>query len=181
MRSLTNKESQLIEKNHNLIYSFAKRKNLVLDDYYDILAIGLCKAAIYHDEKKGAFSTIAYNCMQSELDDYFKSLQRKYVVPEECVISFDAVRFDDNSANNDSFLSSLIVEFNATEDLIIGELVCESFKNILNDVEKQVLELLLQDYTHREIAEYVGCSHQSITYYIKKIKIKYANFLKDNS
>ena len=45
-KSLTAEQQQLVIENHNLIYDFAKRKNLIIEEYYDILAIGLCNAAL---------------------------------------------------------------------------------------------------------------------------------------
>ena len=46
MKQLTPEQQKLVTDNHNLIYSLANAKNIDLDEYYDVLAIGLCKAAI---------------------------------------------------------------------------------------------------------------------------------------
>ena len=47
-----------------MIYSFAHSHNLPLDEYYDILAIALCKAGMTFNPELGyAFSTYAYKIM----------------------------------------------------------------------------------------------------------------------
>ena len=63
MKQLTPEQQKLVTDNHNLIYSLANAKNIDLDEYYDVLAIGLCKAAITFDETKSKFSTYVYACM----------------------------------------------------------------------------------------------------------------------
>ena len=59
-KQLTSKQKELVEVNHNLIYKFASIKNVSIEEYYDILAIGLCKAAMAFDENKGKFSTVSF-------------------------------------------------------------------------------------------------------------------------
>ena len=67
---MTEKEQKLAEENHNLIYDFAKKRNLVVEDYYGLLAIGLCNAATaYSSENENTFSTYAYSCMQNVIND----------------------------------------------------------------------------------------------------------------
>ena len=64
MRKLDEKQKKLVEENHSLIYSFAHSHNLPLDEYYDILAIALCKAGMTFKPELGyAFSTYAYKIM----------------------------------------------------------------------------------------------------------------------
>lgn len=65
MNSLNKEQQKLVETNHNLIYSFAKSNNIDVEEFYDVLAIGLCKAALVYDENKGMFSTLAYKCMSN--------------------------------------------------------------------------------------------------------------------
>ena len=66
MEQLTLDQQRIVSENHNLIYSLANKKSINLDEYYDALAIGLCKAAIAFDNTKGKFSTLAYTVMLNE-------------------------------------------------------------------------------------------------------------------
>ena len=44
---LTKEQKELVENNHKLIYYYIHKNGLSVDEYYDILAIGLCKAALH--------------------------------------------------------------------------------------------------------------------------------------
>ena len=54
---LNDEQRKLVADNHNLIYQYLIDNNLPQDEYYDIAAIGLCKAALKYDTAKGACST----------------------------------------------------------------------------------------------------------------------------
>ena len=43
---LNDEQRKLVADNHNLIYQYLIDNNLPQDEYYDIAAIGLCKAAL---------------------------------------------------------------------------------------------------------------------------------------
>jgi RNA polymerase sigma factor, sigma-70 family len=65
---LTDGQSALVAENHNLIYAFLRKRNLLCDDFYGVAATGLCKAAGTYDPDRGlAFSTYAYACMANEV------------------------------------------------------------------------------------------------------------------
>ena len=65
---MTKEQEILVIENHNLIYYFIHKYNLSIEDYYDICAIGLCKAANTYDDKKGIkFSTYAGVCIENEI------------------------------------------------------------------------------------------------------------------
>ena len=42
---MTEKQKQLVVDNHNLIYSFLHKHGFDEEEFYDLAAIGLCKAA----------------------------------------------------------------------------------------------------------------------------------------
>ena len=68
MEQLTLDQQRIVSENHNLIYSLANKKNINLDEYYDVLAIGLCKAAIAFDNKKVVFFLHPYRGMIEVVD-----------------------------------------------------------------------------------------------------------------
>ena len=63
---MTKEAQRLVEDNHNLIYKFLRNHNLE-DDWYDVAAIGLYKAANNYNSDKYEFSTYAYICMYIEM------------------------------------------------------------------------------------------------------------------
>ena len=87
---LDDKQRQLVSDNHSLIYSYAKSKNLYLDEYYDLLAIALCKAAKSFDESRTKFSTFAYKCMENEVTTYWRKLNAQCSVPQDMMVYYHA-------------------------------------------------------------------------------------------
>ena len=158
---LTDEQRELAEKNHNLIYKFAYKRNILIDEYYGILATGLCNAAKIYDSNKGEFSTIAFRCMENELYMFWRSLQKKSCIPNELVYSIDS--------EEKSFKEPFdFCHFDKLEyDIMIEEL-----KDILNDNEMKIIKMLLDGEIQSEIAEKMGCKRQNVGYYIKQIKKK---------
>ena len=150
----------IVEQNHNLIYSFAYKNNLDIDNYYGILATGLCMAAKIYNNKNN-FSTIAFRCMQNELYAYWRSLQKKSLIPNELMYSIDS----DEKSFKEPFDSQ---PFSKLEyDIMIEEL-----KDILNDNEIEIVKMVVDGETQSEIAEKMNCKRQNVGYYIKQIKKK---------
>lgn len=54
---ITDEARKLVEENHNLVYSFLYKYHLDVEEWYDLAAIGLCKAANTYNNDKSGFST----------------------------------------------------------------------------------------------------------------------------
>ena len=54
---MTDYQKQLVTDNHNLIYRFLQKEKLNMEDWYDLAAIGMCKAAKTFNEGTSKFST----------------------------------------------------------------------------------------------------------------------------
>lgn len=162
---LTKEQSKLVEENHNLIYDFAYKSNILnIDDWYGILATGLCKAAKYYDKDKGAFSTLVFKCMENELCDvmrrYDKSIQKDTMSYDDELFPKD---FPDFSTHNGMYYAIML----------------DSLSKNLNDKETQVLSMIANGDTQNEIAEKMGCKQQNVSYYVKQIKKKIGHWLID--
>jgi RNA polymerase sigma factor (sigma-70 family) len=163
---LTEEQKELVEKNHNLIYDFAHKRNILnIDDWYGILATALCKAAKGYDESKGyAFTTFTFRCMDNELNDVL----RKY----NSSINKDALYYDDDSFQEE-FIDSR--QHKAMQyDIMLNSLI-----NRLNDNEAKTILMVADGFTQSEIAENIGCKQQNISHYIKQIKKKIGHWLID--
>lgn len=163
---LTDEQRKLAEKNHNLIYKFAYKRNILIDEYYDILAIGLCNAAKVYDNGKGEFSTLAFRCMENELCMYWRSLQKKSLIPNEIMYSIDC----DAKSFKEPFDSRPFAKLDY-------DIMMEELKDILNDNEIMIIKMIADGETQNEIAEKMGCKRQNIGYYIKQIKKKLQDFV----
>lgn len=175
-KSLTKTQQNLVTENHNLIYEFAKRKHLSIEEYYDILAIGLCEASKSYDCSSGEFSTIAFRCMDAELNDYYKYINRGKRIPEDMILSYDAPTGGDDSDCNSNFLDSF-TDNRCVHDIVVSGIMSEILINLLSDKEQTVARLLANGMNQSDIAKCIGCKRQTVQYYIVKIRKKWSTYL----
>lgn len=173
---MTNEQRQLAEENHNLIYSFLHKHNYDQDEFYDLAAIGLCKAAKYYKEYMGTFSTLAYKCMFNEVADYFTKQKTAKRVPNELIMHYDAKA--DNGQGDD--IGNSILECldcgKRFEDDAITELIIEKYRRDMNDRDRIVFDMLIEGYTTREIGKVAGCSNMSVTNIRRRMEKKFKEF-----
>lgn len=163
---LTEEQKKLVEENHNLIYWFAKKYHVPIEEYYDVLAQGLCMAAYHYDPSKCSFSTYAYLCMNTEMHVEYRKTLRKSEIPQGNIFHYE----------NAWQLSDLIPTNEKTENKVIDKISYENLTSLLNDIlndkDKEVLSYILNGLTMREIAKIEGTSHQAIHNRMKKIREK---------
>ena len=163
---LTEEQKKLVEENHNLIYWFAKKYHVPIEEYYDVLAQGLCMAAYHYDPSKCSFSTYAYLCMNTEMHVEYRKTLRKSEIPQGNIFHYE----------NAWQLSDLIPTNEKTENKVIDRISYENLISLLNDIlndkDKEVLTHILNGLTMREIAKIEGTSHQAIKKKKKKIREK---------
>ena len=169
--ALTESQRELAGKNHNLIYKFAKIKEADLEEFYGVLAIGLCKAARAYDASSGyKFSTLAYRCMDNEYKMYWRSELVSKHIPSNMIVSYNKMMEDDDSEGAEFLgiisnrLDSCSLDYSRVETL-------EFFRS-LSDIQKIVLNGLMDGYRETELAEYTGFSRSYINHIKKSIRKK---------
>lgn len=175
---LTEEQRELASKNHNLIYWFANKNNISIDDFYDVLAIGLCKAARAFDDDKGEFSTFACKCMKNELYMHLKSARRQCVIPREIVLYGDAP-IKENGLFGSETLFDIIPDKDSSKRMSCA-IMLKELHNTLGHKEKMVFELMLSGMKHREIADMMNCKRQNVTRYVKNIRMKANAYMESN-
>ena len=170
---LTNKQKELVVENHNLIYGYAYKKGILLDDYYDVLAIGLCKAAKSYDSDKSEFSTFAFKCMDNEMNTVSKN--KKTVIPNDLVVSYDSQESINNISNGLSFAET-ISDFKYHES-IVYDMMTNEIMNSLTKKESIIFKYLISGLTHREIASEMKCNRSNVTYFANRIRKKVNDYL----
>ena len=75
---LNDEQRKLVADNHKLIYFYAHKHNVDVDEYYDLLALALCQAAYNYDKTKGAFSTIAIRTMELKMLNEYRIYDGSY-------------------------------------------------------------------------------------------------------
>ena len=173
MKKLTIEQQVLAEENHNLIYDFANRKNLPIDEYYDILAIGLCNASKIYDSKKGKFSTICNKCMDNEVKRYWRDKNTLKNIINEEALSYD--RFLNTDDEDESFLDILSNGYNMAND-VITDMTFSLFLNKLKNKERIVIEYIIEGLKQSEIANKLNVTPQCISEIVRKIRQKWIRF-----
>lgn len=172
LKTLNQRQQELVEKNHILIYEFAKEKRISVDEYYGLLAIGLCKAALAYDENRGKFSTIAYCCMSNELKGYWNYINKKSMIPKTKMFSYDMPVKDCNNENFANSYIDTIVDDKDMQNEIANNIMLSEYGKLLTEKERKVFESLIKGLTYTDIAEEMNCTKQNINYYMQQIRKK---------
>lgn len=172
MKQLTSAQQRLVENNHNLIYSLANKSNIDIDEYYGVLAIGLCEAALAYDESKGKFSTFAWIVMKNE---YLKTIRHNatnHVIPHDVICSLDTeINIDDESSCN---LHDLISDDSANvENESILKSKLDFLYNKLSGYDKEIVTMLLKEIPQSDIAKHFGVSKQYVNQRVLDIRKKF--------
>lgn len=171
--ALSKEQQDLVSDNHNLIYSYANKMNLDINEYYDLLAIGLCKAAKTYDPNRGyAFSTYAYFAMRTECYQYWRHLNNTSRIPSELIFSYNNP-FSDESEMQDRI--ERINDIFGTYQLDSTEIELKEFIDSLKSIERRIIFEKMYGYTQREIAIHVGRCQITIGRILKQLKEKWLN------
>lgn len=161
--SITEERQKLVEENHNLIYHMCRKYNLSIEEYYDILAIALCKAAIAYDKNTGySFATYAcksmFNAYLAHIR-YTKSSRRNGVT-----ISLNDIIYENSNGDSDIVLEDIISNnLDAYDECIFLDF------SKLDERQRKIIELRMQGYNQIEIADLFNISQATVTRTLSKI------------
>ena len=178
MASLTKKQQEMVEKNHNLIFHYLKTNELRYDEYYDILAIALCKAAIrYDDSMPTTFSTYAFAAMKNACTCWQIHEGKDFRCLDDSIISLDSERLV-NSLNGEtaSLYDILPSDSSKNEDNATGKLEADEFIKSLDSYERTVIFYLLDMYSQTEISKKIGVSRQRVSKIVGSIRKKWKRY-----
>ena len=171
---LTNEQQKLVSDNYGLIYKYIIDNNIDEEEYYDILCIGICKAAKAFNKNKGRFSTLAFRCMENEINSYKRKQIKQSVIPESLIVSYDStIKTIDGC---DMRISDFIAD-DSFDITMFDNSSMIKFADSLSKNEKIIVNLLLGDMNQTDIAKVIGCKKQNVGYHIKKIREKAKKFL----
>ena len=158
---MTKEQENLVIENHNLIYWWIHKYNLSVEEYYDVCAIGLCKAALTFNKDKGKFSTYAGMVILNSIKMEFRKFQNKKYV--KGVLSLDTTEKYENICLTDVCTTGL-----DTYD----EIIPYDLKDILTPFEYEVAQLKIQGYTQVHIGDMLKCSQPKICRALREIRRK---------
>lgn len=158
----------------------ALTKGLDYNDLFQEGMIGLQSAIDnYKEQKNIKFSTFAFICIKRKILTAVKlASSKKHSILNESY-SLDYQTDDDNY----DFSNTVYITENNTEDLLVGKENKEYFNKRINEeftnLEKQVYELRLNDFTNEEISNMLGKSYKSIESTLFRIRIKLKKILNE--
>lgn len=175
MKRLNDEQRQFVTENHNLIYSFLNSNNLDIEEWYDLAAIGLCKAALNYNGEIAKFSTFAYKCMWNQVHIEMRRQSAIRRADDNAVLYYDAM-FECNDDGDEATFLSLIpdLKHDTGKQATIRMALYELF-SLASDKEREVLNLLCKGYKQIEIAKWLGHSQAYVSRIQQKYKKLYAN------
>lgn len=172
MTKLTPEQSKLVEDNHQLIYSFIHKNKLNIDDWYDICALALVRAAKAYEPDKGEFSTLTYTYMRNEMIREFKRNDLHF--PETLSLDHE---YENNKDGDVYTLANLFEANDDVEGEVVSRVYIEEMKkffdeNLKKDNHKKVIDLIFQGMTKDEASKEVGISRERFDQVIDNMYLK---------
>lgn len=144
---LTPEQSEIVANNEKLIYWYANFKGLEVEEWYDLLAIELCKTVVKYNSKLGSLS------------NYYK-------------LRCDGVVSKEFRKRNTKKRHHVPVEY---ADEYMGEEVDHDLlelENWIDESESDVLKLKFQGYSQKEISKILGISQSYVSIMLKRLREK---------
>lgn len=171
---LNKQQQKLVEENYSLIYSFLHKHKLSVELFYDLAAIGLCKAAIGFNGST-SFSTYAYKCMWNSVFSEIKKEQMQKRIPKNKIVCYEET-IHKTECGNIKIIDLLQAPANIEDD-VCTKVLWQDAINTLNEKEKTVLDLISAGYTQSGIGEIIGCTQAEVSRIKTQIQKKFKNKL----
>lgn len=165
---ITKEQEKLIEENHNLIYSFLQKYNLSVEDYYDLAAIGLCKAGMNFNGNISKFSTYAYEWMFGSVFSEIRKEKRMKKIPDSLMFYYQAELENNNGGDTSVFMNYVSSKENVEEE-VLSKVHLNKYLKKLKEKEKQIIILLYKGYNQIETGKIMGCSQAQVSKVRKKL------------
>lgn len=167
---LTDSQALLVEKNHSLIFSFLKKCNLEIDDWYGVAALGLCNAARHFDPDRNIkFSSLAYQCMLNSVRMEMRS-QRK-LVSASLSLEDPISDIEDESL----LISETVYEEADFRDAIAIRSMYNQVRDQFSIRDRNIIDrIFLHSQDQRSVASNYGISQAQISRICKKFSNSFA-------
>ena len=172
-KRLTEEQRELVNNNIGLVKKFIEKKRLKYDDWYDLMCIALCEAAITFNPEKGKFSTHAFWKMQQKLTNEATNMNRSKRGNNDKPMRLDqTVRVE----NEDYTLAELVAsEDNVEESAMLRKNMSDMMK-MLSKTQQFIAVELANGKTQKEIAEELGIARQTFNTHLKRMRDKLVGF-----
>lgn len=144
-----------------------------VEEWYDLAAIGLCKAANTYNNNKSGFSTYAYKCMYTTIIMEKRKENAMRIIPQNQIVYYENQVNELSKENDTSTFLNYIPSKQNIENETISTLSLENIENELAGNKRKVFLLLREGYAQCEISEIIGISKQRVSKIKQEIVEKY--------
>lgn len=144
-----------------------------VEEWYDLAAIGLCKAANTYNNNKSGFSTYAYKCMYTTIIMEKRKENAMRIIPQNQIVYYENQVNESSKENDTSTFLNYIPSKQNIENETISTLSLENIENELAGNKRKVFLLLKEGYAQCEISEIIGISKQRVSKIKQEIVEKY--------
>ena len=164
-------EEFLIDKYKNLVRTKARAMYLIGGETDDLIQegmIGLFKAIRdYDQEKEASFQTFARLCIERQVYRAIEASNRLKNQPLNSYVSLnDSASEEDLKSYWEESPESIVLDKEHTEDMK------QKIRNVCSPFENHVLDLYMQGYDYRKIAEMMDKAPKSIDNALQRIRAK---------
>lgn len=156
MHPFSESEKYLAEKYHDIVYEFLKANRYSIEEYYHIVIMGYLKGIQKYsrlDVEEDNLTEICWNCMRSEIGNYFKMEKAK---------KRNAVEIDTD------------VVLSAEEEVIQRENL-DAIIQSLTERQRKIIDLRVFGYSNTEVQFITEMSKSSYYRELKEIKQRIIN------
>lgn len=175
--------NEMIEENMGLIYnvihrSFPTYKEQYQEEMVQIGMISLFKAIKNFDESKGIkFSTLATTIIKNDLYTFVTNDIKRYQgVTDGYCVSTNEIFGNDDESTLENLLGTESDYYSNIQISSISQFIMTKDEKIQN-----IVKMLIEGYTNKEIGEYYGCSKQRINQIIQKLRKEIVQEFKNDS
>lgn len=175
-KRLTDEQRKMVEENYGLIKAYFKRHSqLVYEEWYDVLCIALCKAAMSYKPEIGAFSTYAFKYFHTEILCNFQVVRAQKRQTEKHLVYYEGRNDYEDDDEAESYREQILfrlAEKHSVENEAISRCMLDEYYRAKDTTgnDRKIFELYKQGYTQAEIAEKLGCTKANVSWVKRKIE-----------
>lgn len=182
---LTREQQELVTDNINLAYWGADKirhrpaVQYLRMDYDDCLSLcmeALCRAAVWYDAEKGAYSTAYVMCMNHLLSRRYEESQTKRKIGEMQTVSYDALCKEDAPDESASMIDMIASNQPSVPESVIIHTEAGRIMRALDGQRERdraiFLVRIVDQRTIRDIAAQYGVSNQAICDKVRAVSEK---------
>ena len=175
-KRLTDAQRKIVEENYGLIKAYFKKHPLLdKEEWYDVLCIALCKAAMYYKPESGLFGFYVFACFGREILNTIQTanLQKRQTIKH--LVYYEGRNDYEDEDEAESYREQILfrlAEKHSVENEAISRYMLDEYyrKKDTTGIDRKIFDLYKQGYTQAEIAENIGCTRANVSWVKRKIE-----------